>query len=195
MRIHAFLLATALFGLAACSSTASLDYTPTVPIIAGPSTSISAITAIDQRDEKPNRLATVRGGFGNPFYVRDTVRPVAEEVAIVFTKALQARGMISSQGIGPYRIQLVLRTFDANKYINRVAGIDIDLLVIDQAGSTIYKDNVKTQSDKFVLFDADIDALQKLAVDLLNATADRMLDNPKFRAAINGRRSVGAPAT
>ncbi len=195
MRLHPTLLACVLLALAACSSTASLNYAPSVPIVAGSPSSVSAVTATDMRDEKPNRLATVRGGFGNPFYVRDTARPVTEEVAAVFTKALQARGMLSTQANAPYRIQLVVRTFDANKYIKRVAGIDLDLLVIDRSGRTVYKDTVKNQRDAFVLIDADIDALQKLAEDLLSATADRMLDNPKLRAILDSRPSAGAPST
>jgi len=154
MRFYSIFVAFVLLGLASCSSTGSLDYAPTVAITAGPPASVASVTATDTRDEKPNRLATVRGGYGNPAYVRDTARPVAEEVASVFTKALQARGMLSSQANAPYRVQLVLRTFYANKYISRAAYIDIDFMVVDRSGRMVYKDTVKDERDQFKLFDA-----------------------------------------
>lgn len=185
MRLSPSLVALILLGLASCSSTGSLDYAPTVAITAGTPASIASVTATDTRDEKPNRLATVRSGYGNPAYVQDTARPVAEEVASVFTKALQARGMLSSQASAPYRVQLVLRTFYANKMFNRTAYIDIDFTLVDRTGRTVYQDGVKEQRDQFKLFDADINALQDLAQALLNATADRILDNPKLRAVLS----------
>ncbi len=195
MRLRSMILALALSGLAACQSTASLDYIPTVPIVAGPPASVSAVTAIDRRGDDPKHLATIRGGFGNPTHVRDTNQSVADEVASVFTKGLRARGMLSTRADAPYRMQLVVRTFDANKYIHRNAAIDIDLAVMDRAGRTVYKDSVKDERETFQLFDADIDALQKLAQDVLNAAVDRMLDNPKLRAVLGSRSAPGAPST
>lgn len=194
VRLYSVVVAVLLLGLASCSSTGSLDYAPTVPITAGPPASVASVTATDTRDEKPNRLATVRGGYGNPAYVRDTARPVAEEVAGVFTKALQARGMLSPNPNAPYRVQLVLRTFYANKYLSRAAYIDIDFILVDRSGRTVYHDAVKDERDQFKLFDADIDALQGLAQSLLNATADRILDNPKLRAVLSSPPASGAPS-
>ena len=195
MRLRPTVLALVLLGLAACQSVASLDYVPTVPIVAGPPASISAVTATDMRGDDPKHLATVRGGFGNPMYSRGTTQSVADEVASVFTKGLQARGMLSTQANAPYRMQLVVRTFDANKYIHRNAAIDLDLAVIDRAGRTVYKDSVKDERETFQFFDADIDGLQKLAQDVLNAAVDRMLDNPKLRTVLSSRPAPSAPST
>ena len=184
MRLRGSVLIATLLVLTACSSTGSLDYTPTGPVAPGPAASVSGVTAVDRRDEKPNRFATVRGGFGNPFYVRDTPRPVAEEVADAFAKGLKARGMLAPSGNAPYRIQLVLRKLYGNKYVSRNAYIDIDLMAYNHLGQLIYEDTVSDKRDEFELFDASIADLEKLVQALLNATVDRMLDNPKLRAAL-----------
>jgi len=188
MRVVPNLLTIAALAVAACSSTGSLDYTPTVAVAPGPTASVSAVTASDIRNEKPNRLATVRGGYGNPFYVRDLGRPVADEVATVFTKGLQTRGMLAASGDAPYRIQLVIRTFYGNQYLSRSAYIDMDLIVVDHAGRTVYQDAVNDKRDEFELFGASIESLQNLVQGLLNATVDRMLDHAKLRAALSGPR-------
>lgn len=196
MRILPTLLTLAVLGIAACSSTGSLDYTPTVNVAPGPASSVSAVTASDMRDEKPNRLATVRGGYGNPVYVRDLTRPVADEVASIFTRALQARGMLATSGDAPYRIQLILRSLEGNQYFTRNAYIDIDLTVTDRSGRTIYKDTVKDQRSETDLFSANIESLQRLVQQLLNATVDRMLDNPKLRTVLSNRLTrPGVPST
>lgn len=57
------------------------------------------------------------------------------------------------------------------------------------------KDSVKDERETFELFDADIDALQKLAQDVLNSAVDRMLDNPKLRTVLSNRPAPGAPST
>jgi len=194
MRATILPAALLLFGLAACSSTGSLDYTPTGTVAPGPAASVSAVVATDQRDEKPNRLATVRGGYGNPVYVLDTPQPVADQVAAAFTKALQARGMMGSSSAS-YRIGLALRTFYGNKYVSRTAYIDLDLIVADRTGRTIYKDAIKDERSEFLLFDADIVGLQKLVQALLNATIDRMLDKPGLRAVLEGRPPQGPPGS
>ena len=101
--VLAFLLLAA---LGACSSAGSLDYAPTVAISPGPSGAVSGVSAIDWRDEKPNRLATVLGGYGSPMYVADTKRTVAEEVADAFAEGLKDRGMLAPSGNAPCRIAL-----------------------------------------------------------------------------------------
>ena len=193
MLVRPTLLAIVLLSLVACSSTSSLDYTPTVSVAPGP-LAVSAVTASDMRNEKPNRLATVRGGYGNPVYVRDTARPVADEIAAVFTKALQARGMLTMPGQAPYRVQLIVRDLHGNQYVTRNAYIDMDLIVADRSGRTIYRDTVKNRSSEFTLFGMDVEDLQRLVQVLLNSTVDRMLDNPNFRAALS-LSPPGAPLT
>lgn len=196
MRILPVILAIALLGLAACSSTGSLTYTPTVPVTPGPPSSMSAVTAVDRRDEKPNRFATVRGGYGNPAYVRDAPRPVSEEVAAVFTEALRTRGMLAALGNAPYRIQLTLHTFYGNQYLSRNAYIDLDLIITDPSGRELYRDTVKDERSELEIFSISIDKLQALVQALLNATVDRMLDNPKLRAVLGGSPNrPGLPST
>jgi len=36
---------------------------------------VSAVSTLDQRDRKPNRIATIRGGYGNPLKVLDRPSP------------------------------------------------------------------------------------------------------------------------
>lgn len=96
MRLRPIVLALVLLGLAACQSTASLDYVPTVPIVAGTPASVSAVTATDVRGDDPNHLATIRGGFGNPTHIRDTNQPVADEVASVRQRAAGARNAVDA---------------------------------------------------------------------------------------------------
>ena len=195
MRAHPILLSLALLAFAACSSTGSLTYTPTGAVAPGPAAAVSGVTATDVRGEKPNRFATVRGGYGNPVYVRDTARPVSEEVAAAFTKALQARGMLGQPGQAPYSIQLTLRQLEGNHYFRGAAYIDLDLVVSDRSGRTLYKDTVKDKREKFDFFGLSIAELEALVQGLLNATVDRMLDNPNLRAVLGGAAGRGAPSS
>ncbi len=180
-----YLIVGTMLLLAACGSQGGLDYVSSVNVVPGPAV-ITAVTGTDRRDEKPNRLATVRGGFGNPIYVLDTKTPVIDEVVSVVTKGLQARGMLAAAA--PYRIDILLRHFDVNQYITANAGIEIELRVLDRSGATIYQDAVKDErTGKFEFLGGaftDIKVLNKLGQDLLNSVVDRMLDKPAFRVAI-----------
>lgn len=79
--------------LAACSTTGTLSYIPSGDPAPGPRNSVSTVTVADHRDEKPNRVATIRGGYGNPLKVLDTPVPVSDVVASVFNAALARRQM------------------------------------------------------------------------------------------------------
>ncbi len=193
MRLTAAVLAMATLGLAACSTTSSLQYAPPAAAVQpGPAAAVSAVSTLDQRDEKPNRVATIRGGYGNPLKVLDTARPVGEEVAAAVTAALQARGMMGSPGTSPYRVQIVLRTLYGDQYIGRKAVIDMDLRVADRSGAIIYTDTVSDERREMTFFDngvfAGINDLSKLVQALLNASIDRMLDREGLRAVLGGAR-------
>lgn len=126
--------------------------------------------------------------------IAETHRPVADEVAAVFTKALQTRGMMGAAA--PHSILLTLyhlggdMTHDSNALDGPLtdmasASIWIDLAVTDQSGRMIFKDTVQDSRLIRTLSSArDDDRLPVLVLALLNATVDRMLDNPAFRAAI-----------
>ncbi len=179
LRFGLVLLACA--GLAACQSTGDIAYAPTVPIVRGPPASIAGVTTRDLRDEKPNRLATVRGLYGNPSQVYDTTRPVADEVSEVFTAALQARGMLSPAA--PLRMQITLRTFYGNTYFARRAVVDLDLSVVDPAGRIVYGDTYKNDTAGFEVFSGITD-LVPFTQQLLNTAADTLLDKPQLRALL-----------
>lgn len=186
------LLIVSLLGVAGCSSTnTTLVYTPRQAIAMAATPTVSALTATDQRKEAPTRLATVMGGFGNPLKYLDTNRPVRDEVAAAFIDGLKARGLYVAGGPAPFRIELVIRKFDADMIIGRTARIDLDLIVVAANGRPVYRDTVVDQQSDMKFFQtglfADVMDLQRLAQSVLNATVDQMLDKPGFRAAVAGR--------
>jgi len=146
------------------------------------------VTATDQRKEEPTRLATIMGGFGNPLKTLDTAKPVKDEVATAFAAGLRARGLLAPSDQAPYRIELLVRKFDADMIIGRTARIDLGLSVLDTSGRTVYQDSATDSESETKFFEtgvfADIADLQKMCEIVLNRTVDRMLDKPAFRAAI-----------
>ena len=193
MHLVPTLLAVTLAGLAACSTVVFLTYTPTRAVVPGPPSSLAAVTATDVRHEEPYVLLTRSNMLGNP-PIAYTHRPVADEVAAVFTKALQIRGMMAAAA--PYRIRLMLHRLDGYTYFdahildgpvtdNASANIGIDLTVTDQSGRTIYQDAVNDARELDTPSAArDDGTLPALVQALLSATVDRMLDNPAFHTAI-----------
>ena len=176
-------------GLSACSTTdTSLTYTPGPGILATSSPAIDAVNVADQRKEAPTRLATVMGSFGNPMKYLNTTRPVRDEVASAFIDGLKARGLYG--GTGPYQINLTLRKLDADMIIGRTARVNLDMAVVAVDGRTVYRDTAVDQQSDMKFFEtgvfADVMDLQRMVQSLLNATVDRMLDKPAFRAAIAG---------
>ena len=190
MRLPATLLTAALLGLAGCGSTSPLLYAPSAAVQAGPAAAVSTVSVEDRRDEKPNRYATVRGGYGNPVQVMDAPRPVADEVQAAVMAALQARGMLGAPGSAPYRLNVVLRTLYGNTYITPGAYIDLDVQISDGSGQVIYKDALKDERHDGMTFKGfpfgDIDGLAKLVQGLMDASIDRILDKPGLRAALSG---------
>jgi hypothetical protein len=179
------------FGLCACNTVSSLQYSPPGSIQAAAAPSVGAVAAIDQRKEAPQRLATVLGGFGNPLKTLDTAKPVKDEVADAFVQGLRARGLLASSGQAPFRLALVVRKFDADMMVGRTARIDLTMSVVNQAGATIYEDGATDSESETKFFEtgvfADIQDLKKLCEIVLTRTVDRMLDKPAFRAALVAR--------
>jgi len=194
-RLSVFLFLAAL-GLAACSNTStSMTYTPPANLTAAPNPVIASVAATDQRKEDPHRLATIMGGFGNPLKTLDTNLPVKDEVAKAFTDGLRARGLLQASGAAPYRIQLLIRKYDADMIMGSTGRIDLDMTVIDQASQqVIYTDSAKNERSDFHFFAtgvfASMDELRGLAQAVLDATVDQMLDKPEFRAALAPRRTA-----
>jgi uncharacterized lipoprotein YajG len=185
------------FALSACSNTSSdMRYTPPASVARASVPAINTVMAIDQRKEEAHRLATIMGGFGNPLKTLDLSRPVKDEVTQAFADGLRARGLLEPQVHGPFRIELLIRKYDADMIMGSTARIDVDMSVIDEATQkVIYKDTFSDQRSDFHFFAvgvfASMDELQKLAQMVLDATVDHMLDSPGFRAAIE-RRAVPA---
>ena len=190
------LLAVTLGGLAGCTTVVSLTYTPTRPVLRGPPASISGVTARDATVRQPYVLLDVpnMNGIRPIAYTRGLV---ADEVAAVFTTALQVRGMVAASA--PHQIRLTMWSLGGHtSHDNHIldgpltdaatAYIHLDLAVTDQSGRTIYKDTVEDGRElKTLARDRDDGRLPVLVQALLNTTVDRMLDNPAFRAALSRR--------
>ncbi len=177
--------------LTACSSPGTLSYSPPAHLVSGPAV-IMAVEVLDKRDEKPNRIATIRGGYGNPLKVMDTTTPVADQVRAVLIKALQARSMLSDSG--PDRIQVTLYTLYADHYMGRKAELLFDFVVSDRTGRSIYADRITKKDYEFTFFDngifSSIDTLGKTAEALLGRAVDEALDKPALRAALGARAAT-----
>ena len=104
--MRALLIIGLAIAVTGCNTVASLGYTPPPSISQTGPQAIVSVTAIDQRSEPPNRLATIMGGFGNPLKTLDTAKPVKDEVADAFTAGLRARGML--QQPGPTAVTILL---------------------------------------------------------------------------------------
>ena len=180
--------------LSACSNTTSdMRYTAPANVTRAAVPAVSGVTAIDQRKEEAHRLATIMGGFGNPLKTLDLAKPVKDEVADAFTEGLRVRGLLA--GRAPFRIELLIRKYDADMMMGSTGRIDLDLSVIDTTSQqVIYKDSAANERSDFHFFAtgvfASMDELQKLAQEALDATVDQMLDKSAFRAAIEHRTSA-----
>ena len=180
--------------LSACSNTTSdMRYTAPATLARAAAPAVSGVTAIDQRKEEAHRLATIMGGFGNPLKTLDLARPVKDEVADAFADGLRARGLLADGA--PYRVELLIRKYDADMLMGSTGRIDLDLSVIDTATQqVIYKDSAANERSDFHFFAtgvfASMDELQKLAQEALDVTVDQLLDKPGFRAAIEHRSSA-----
>ena len=173
---------------AACSNTvASLTYDPPTPVQMAAVPRISAVVAVDQRKEAPNRIATIMGGFGNPLKTLDTAKPVKDEVADAFTAGLRVRGLLGGAN-GPFLLSLTVRKFDADMIMGRTARIDLTASVLDSAGRRVFEQVVTDSTSDFKFFQtgvfAEISDLQGMCQVVLDRTVDKVLDNPAFRAAL-----------
>jgi hypothetical protein len=180
--------------LGACVSTdATLRYSapgPDKPAATGPAgvPAVGAVTATDRRKEEPRRLGTILGGYGNPLKILNTVRPVKDEVAAVFAEGLRARGLLAEAN-PRFRVDLLIRRYDTDQYMGMGSRIDLDLTLVDlQSNQPVYRDTVKDERSEVRFFSSGIfgslEDMQAQVQGLLNATVDRMLDNPGFRAAL-----------
>lgn len=175
----------ALVALGACSSPGDLTYIAPPHIVAGPAV-VADVTVTDKRDEKPNRVATIRGGYGNPVKVMDTTKPVATEVQDVFVKALTLRGMLRNGA--PTHFEVVLHTLYGDQYVGRKVDLMFDLIVRDDRNRVIYSDRMTGKDYEFTFLDngifASIDTLGKAVQTTLNKSVDESLDKVGLRNAL-----------
>ena len=113
------LIAVLLTGaLSACSTTnVGLNYTapPTVSRAAANAQPVTVGTFIDQRNEKPNWLGVIRGGFGNHVKTLESSQPAVELVQ-------------TASGVGPKLAQAMLAVLSPDAIRAAVAGEDVKTL-------------------------------------------------------------------
>ena len=190
----------AAFALALCgctsNSVSSLHYTAGGAVQAVSVATVGGVTATDQRKEAPNRIATIMGGYGNPLKTLDTTKPVKDELADAFVEGLRARGMLAANDQAPFHLALTLRRFDSDQYIGRGARIDLTMAVIDKTGRTIFEDAAKDEESESAFAESGIfgkiEALQHLCEVVMDRSVDKLLDSPRFRAAIAQPSGAGS---
>jgi uncharacterized lipoprotein YajG len=190
----------AAFALTLCGCTtntvSSLHYAPTVPVQAVSVATVSGVTAVDQRKEAPNRIATIMGGYGNPLKTLDTAKPVKDELADAFIAGLRARGLLAANDQAPFRLALTVRRFDSDQYMGRGARIDMTMAVVDKAGRTVFEDSAKDEQSEGAFAESGIfgkiEALQALCEVVMDRSVDKLLDSPGFRAAVSHTSGAGS---
>lgn len=193
----AFALTSSLL-LAGCTTAVQLPYAASRPVVpASAATSSRVLPVVDQRNEEPNWVGAIRGGFGNPLKVLRTDRPLSELVQQAFSDALAARGLEAAPGAQRYDIRVTMHKLDADRVARLEATADFQVDVIDRAtGGVVYTDRVRVNQVQGSVLALDTgvfastEGLRTLAVQVQNQAIDQLLDKPGFRAAVQPRGAL-----
>jgi hypothetical protein len=178
--------------LAACGTTqVAIPYTPSTTVVPQNRPVIAGVSVIDQRNEQPNWLGTIRGGYGNPLKRIETNGPVKDVVAKAFTDAIAARGLLATAGSGRYDTSVTMHVLDANQYARREANADLQVALIERgSGQQVYTDRIKVNriNGSILALDTGLfaspDDLRQLMAETLDQAIDQTLDKPGFVAAL-----------
>jgi uncharacterized lipoprotein YajG len=172
----------------------ALSYSPPAPaaIPAGDHRAVVGIkTVVDARSNDAHWLGAIRGGYGNPLKNLETEQPVKDVVALAFSDALAARGMLAPAGNESIDVTLTIHRFDCNQYLRREAHADFEITLISpRTGNTIYSDRVTADSVNGSVFAMNVgvfgstDQLRMVAVQTMDDAINQALDKPAFLAAV-----------
>ncbi|WP_374267096.1 YajG family lipoprotein [Zoogloea sp.] len=177
--------------LSACgTTTGGLGYAPPAQLSRAAATAqpVAVATFVDARDEKPNWLGVIRGGFGNHLKTLESTRPAVELVQAAFADGLRARG-VRTEG-GGAQLGGVVRKLYCDQVVRREANVVVDLAVSGPDGRQVFArayavDRVEGSAlalDTGVF--ASTEDLRLLLERVLREVVDKALDDPELRAAL-----------
>jgi hypothetical protein len=176
---------------AACTSTnaVSLTYAAPAGLQRVQAAGIATVNVTDQRGNDPKWIGAIRGGYGNPLKVLTTEQPVKDVVARLVTEGLAARGL-SSTG-APYRLDIVLKAFNASQYARREAHVEMVATVVNAStNATVFTRPVRADEVNGSVLAlntgimANPEELRAIANQALQAAIDDLLNDPALHAAL-----------
>ncbi|WP_175429977.1 YajG family lipoprotein [Azospirillum argentinense] len=196
--IGALVLSAVAICLPGCGTTPTdLTYRPAAQTIAAtgaiPMVEISTVT--DARKNPSNKIGTVRGGYGNPFWILETKTPVNDMVRQAFIEGLKSRGLLAKTDVAYIGLVVSIERLDSNQLMRREGHTRFNVKAIDkstgqQLYSQVYEDN-RVEDGSFV---SQVDGLRKIINDSMQAAIDQALDDPKLTAlSVSRPQSAGAP--
>jgi uncharacterized lipoprotein YajG len=113
-----------------------------------------SIQVIDARPAEnggtePNRMGTVRGGYGNPFKVNtESGKTMAEEVKLTVAQALKQSGYSLVDGNAP-TVKVIINKFWCDGLMGYRIDVDVTVQVLDAGNSVVLFDKKITESTGF----------------------------------------------
>ncbi len=181
------LLATLLLG--ACSSTqVTLPYVAPASVArAGATVEIGSVD--DRRENSPNRLGAIRGGYGNPLKYLDTAVPVKDMVRDAFIDGLKARAAYAD--VSPFIMSIVINRLDCSQYVRREAHANFHVRLVSKAsGAEVYQKTTSVDLEDGSAFALDagifgsVEDLRVVLNRALQQAIDQALDDPGLLAVL-----------
>lgn len=147
---------------------------------------LGAVT--DARQNGPNWLGAIRGGYGNPLKVLVTNGPVIAAVEAAFRDALGARALLAQQD-ARFRLDVRVERYDCNQFFPREAHLWMVVTLVDVAsGAAAYEHRThinKAEGGISAGIFSPVEPLRALANAALQEGIDQALDDPGLRAALS----------
>ena len=188
------LFAALLLGLflASCSTTSqiSLDYVPNPGHIRPGQPEFTTRLFVDQRNEEPLFLGTVRTQIGTPIERVYTRSPANQIVTNACGHALQARGMLTSPNSARYIVTGEVLDLFCQMLVRPNGYARIRFKVIEAGSGQILFNRVfegeRTGSAYLPGSGSPVPTLRDLTSGALQDAVDRALDDGGFRAIVDG---------
>ncbi len=141
----------------------------------------------DARNDDPNWMGAIRGGFGNALKTLESNQPVAVVVQNAFADGLRARGVALAPD-AKLSLSGTIQKFESITVIRRAATIVIDLKVTDlESGKNLlsktFECEVVDSSGAAGVF-ASIDDLRSTTESALRQIVDKALDDTEVQQAL-----------
>lgn len=178
--------------LSACNTVTPVSMSYDASAISAPkgNPAVAVGTVTDKRTGgDAHSLGAIRGGFGNPLQTITSDQPVSDVVKSVVTDGLKARNLASPDP--RYSMTIDILRLDCSQFVRREAHVNLAVSVLDTATQQVaFSKNA--MSDKvngsLIAVDTGIfastDDLRAVMNEALQDAVNQLLDDPKFRAAI-----------